>query len=298
MMLAGAAIPLLATAALFEPRSTAAVQGTLAAVMLAVAAIPKLPSHTRIAALATGAVALLQACLTIDHYDIRAIALLVVALGFLAVAAQTKARGAYFAGAAFAAFGGAGLLGTTPPSTLAIERLAVRDLGAEVVIAAALAVAVVFLLVREAQRLHLVRPENVRNLWLAGGLAGLYASTAGTVGAGVAAAGSAGFIAGHCVATIGWMIAASAALLFGLRSAENAQVGLVAGLSLTAAALAKLFLFDLATLDGVARVAAFIVVGLLLLAAGTRYARAFAERDSAAAADGAGATEAATSGAR
>ncbi|SEL83911.1 DUF2339 domain-containing protein [Rhodococcus maanshanensis] len=50
-----------------------------------------------------------------------------------------------------------------------------------------------------------------------------------------------------------------------------------AGLTLTFAALAKLFLFDLATLDGMFRVLAFIGVGLLLLAAGTRYARAFAE---------------------
>jgi uncharacterized membrane protein len=32
-------------------------------------------------------------------------------------------------------------------------------------------------------------------------------------------------------------------------------------------------LFDLATLDGVARVVAFLGAGLVLLAAGTRYAR-------------------------
>ena len=38
-----------------------------------------------------------------------------------------------------------------------------------------------------------------------------------------------------------------------------------------------MFLFDLATLDGLVRVAAFLVVGILLLLAGTRYARAFAK---------------------
>jgi len=44
-------------------------------------------------------------------------------------------------------------------------------------------------------------------------------------------------------------------------------------LALTGAATAKLFLFDLATLDGIFRVAAFIVVGLVLLSMGAGYAR-------------------------
>lgn len=43
-------------------------------------------------------------------------------------------------------------------------------------------------------------------------------------------------------------------------------------------AVAKLFLFDLATLDGLARIGAFIVTGLLLLGGGTLYAREYATR--------------------
>ncbi len=42
---------------------------------------------------------------------------------------------------------------------------------------------------------------------------------------------------------------------------------------LISASLAKLCLFDLATLDGSARVVAFLRVDLVLLAAGVRYAR-------------------------
>jgi uncharacterized membrane protein len=50
------------------------------------------------------------------------------------------------------------------------------------------------------------------------------------------------------------------------------------GLALVAVAVGKLFLFDLAALDGVVRSLAFIVTGLLLLAIGSRYARAWEQR--------------------
>jgi uncharacterized membrane protein len=48
--------------------------------------------------------------------------------------------------------------------------------------------------------------------------------------------------------------------------------------ALVVAALAKLVLFDLSSLDGMARVMAFLFAGLVLLAAGTRYARLVATR--------------------
>ena len=58
-------------------------------------------------------------------------------------------------------------------------------------------------------------------------------------------------------------------LLRGVRSAVLRSIGLV----LVGAAVVKLVLFDLAALDGLARVIAFLAAGLLLLLAGTRYAR-------------------------
>jgi uncharacterized membrane protein len=43
--------------------------------------------------------------------------------------------------------------------------------------------------------------------------------------------------------------------------------------------MAKLFLFDLGTLDGMFRVAVFIVVGLVLLGMGAGYARLLERQD-------------------
>ena len=51
------------------------------------------------------------------------------------------------------------------------------------------------------------------------------------------------------------------------------------GLALVAAAMAKLFLFDLGTLDGIFRVVVFIVVGLVLLGMGAGYARLLERQD-------------------
>ena len=52
------------------------------------------------------------------------------------------------------------------------------------------------------------------------------------------------------------------------------------GMALVAAAVAKLFLFDLGALDGIFRVVVFIAVGLVLLGTGTGYARLLAQQDS------------------
>ena len=66
-----------------------------------------------------------------------------------------------------------------------------------------------------------------------------------------------------------------------LRDRDARTVPIAGGLGLTGAATAKLFLFDLGTLDGMFRVAAFIVVGLVLLGMGAGYARSLAQQDRA-----------------
>jgi uncharacterized membrane protein len=111
----------------------------------------------------------------------------------------------------------------------------------------------------------------------------IYAVTAFTVTAGVWIGGeNGGFFAGHMAATICWI--AMAAGLFGYaarvtRAERSLPIG--GGLTLVAAAMAKLFLFDLGTLDGIFRVAVFIVVGLVLLGMGAGYARLLERQDSA-----------------
>ena len=66
-----------------------------------------------------------------------------------------------------------------------------------------------------------------------------------------------------------------ALLLHSLERPSESDLALRSGLLLSAVAVAKLFLFDLAALDGVVRSVAFIATGLLLLATGSRYARAW-----------------------
>ncbi len=109
----------------------------------------------------------------------------------------------------------------------------------------------------------------------------VYAVTVFTVTAGVLIAGpDGGFLAGQMAATICWI--AMAAALFGYaarRPRADRSLPVSAGMALVAAAVGKLFVFDLGTLDGMFRVAAFIVVGLVLLGMGAGYARLLSQQD-------------------
>lgn len=111
-------------------------------------------------------------------------------------------------------------------------------------------------------------------------LAALALATAFLVDLGAAfAPGDAGFRAGHAAATITWAAAASAGLVWARRhTGPTRTVTVTVSLSVIALAVGKLFLFDMATLDGVFRVLAFIVVGLLLLTLGVVYAQSLAPR--------------------
>ena len=71
-----------------------------------------------------------------------------------------------------------------------------------------------------------------------------------------------------------WTVAALVLLLRGIDLVALRVIGLV----LVGAAVLKLVLFDLSALDGLARVGAFLGAGLVLLAAGSRYARRVASR--------------------
>ncbi|GAB2654078.1 hypothetical protein GCM10027271_10590 [Saccharopolyspora gloriosae] len=84
-----------------------------------------------------------------------------------------------------------------------------------------------------------------------------------------------GFLAGHALITVSWMVLAFLSLLRGIHSVPAR----VAGFVLVGVALAKLLVFDLAALSGLVRVLVFLAAGLILLAGGTRYARLIAERD-------------------
>ncbi|HOW94006.1 MAG TPA: DUF2339 domain-containing protein, partial [Mycolicibacterium fallax] len=113
----------------------------------------------------------------------------------------------------------------------------------------------------------------------------LYAVTTCTVTAGVLIGGTGGgFLAGHVLATICWVALATAMFVAALRIPADPQRAtlITGGLTLTAVAMAKLFLFDLGTLDGIFRVVVFIVAGLILLGTGAGYARSLAQQGDAA----------------
>jgi uncharacterized membrane protein len=84
-----------------------------------------------------------------------------------------------------------------------------------------------------------------------------------------------GFTIGQAAATVTWMLGAAWLLLRGLERSADADLTLRTGLVLAGLSVAKLFLYDLSSLSGIVRSAAFIAVGLLLLAMGSRYAKAY-----------------------
>ncbi|MFI7663744.1 DUF2339 domain-containing protein [Nocardia sp. NPDC049526] len=285
-------VPLLVAPAMFERNSASLVAAVYAAVLLAVSALPMVPklrervqipgSIAFVSAIA-GSFALLEACVGVTRPQTLPIALYLVALCYLGLAGQRRSRITAAIGAAFTLVGSVVYFTIVAPEALATQRLAHLRLGVATALGAVLALAVFAVGVWCARRLPGMAKGGTdeSTLFVVASIAGLYAVTAAAVSIGIATGSADGFIIGHSAATILWMAAATAALFFGLRnlsrSAAVAKLALGSGLLVTAAALAKLFLFDLATLDGLVRVAAFLVVGVLLLLAGTRYARAFAE---------------------
>lgn len=117
--------------------------------------------------------------------------------------------------------------------------------------------------------------------WAAAAAVTVYAITTFTVTAGVLIGGrDGGFFGGHMAATICWIGLAAALFGYaarGARSQRSLPIG--GGLALVAAAMTKLFVFDLGTLDGIFRVVVFIVVGLVLLGMGAGYARLLEKQD-------------------
>lgn len=117
--------------------------------------------------------------------------------------------------------------------------------------------------------------------WAAAAAVALYGITMFAVTAGVLLGGEAqGFFAGHVAATICWITLAAAVFRYAAKVPRaQRSLPISGGMALVAAAMAKLFLFDLGTLDGIFRVVVFIVVGLALLGMGAGYARLLAQQD-------------------
>lgn len=191
----------------------------------------------------------------------------------VAVAGRSDATARY-AAVGFAVVGGGLFLSYAPPGSL-IEATAITPAtGISTLIASLLLIACAVAIVSSF-------PGRDSAAWAGAAIVVGYALTAFTVTAGVLIGGEGGgFFGGHMAATICWI--ALAAALFGYaarvpRADRSLPIG--GGLALVAAAMAKLFLFDLGTLDGIFRVVVFIVVGLVLLGMGAGYARLLERQD-------------------
>ncbi|MGW4482205.1 DUF2339 domain-containing protein, partial [Amycolatopsis sp. NPDC004368] len=269
-LLAIAPLPVL-VAAVVLPKTQAALLAGGTAVVL-VTTWPLVRGRAGNVAGVAGLVAALQA--TVTEFDGSAVLLgEAVALAF--AAGYTKNRFVLGGALVFAVIGGlVAVVKDVTPALLVVPRPhPTTDLLAALV-AAALMLGAALALTWAAVRIEILKPAKLLP-WLPGGFAALYGA-AGLVlcAALLAVPGRSGFLLGHALITVSWTVAALALLLRGIAVVALRVVGLV----LVAAAVAKLVLFDLAALDGLARVGAFLGAGLVLLLAGSRYARMVASR--------------------
>lgn len=275
--------PAMLAATLLPQAGAISLPGTAGALLLLVWTLGRLtdvrlPDRFADAAGAAGSVALLEATVIAFDGTVLAIVLLAQAL-LLALTARAMryphvlAAACLFAVAGFAAAATGPLpgafVGTPPGERLTTGTVVSAGLTGLLLAAAVLATCWV------ATRLGTLTGDGARVGWLLGGLVVLYGETGAVLSAGLLVSPDrSGFLLGHVLVTVSWT---AAALVLLLRGIDRAPLR-VAGLALVGAALVKLVLFDLSSLDGLARVAAFLVAGLLLLGAGTRYARLVATR--------------------
>jgi hypothetical protein len=281
------AIPvLLSPMALSRPVSAGFVAG-LALMLLALVVLDRsLPPVSRHIYASTSAAAAVIA--VVVGFDGPVLAPVLLAMSMVVAVGARHDRVARVIAVVIGLIGGLNFLAVCSPDDVVDPSLFDGGQTISVIVASVLLIATVWTNFWAWYRAAAGRPsaENVQGFGVLAALISLYALTALTVTAGVAVGGTdGGFLGGHVAATICWMVVAAALLIVSISIAQgrrtfgglsrNMAVG--AGLGLTAAAVAKLFLFDLATLDGIFRVTAFIVVGLILLAVGAGYARALGQ---------------------
>lgn len=278
---AAGTLPVLAVGAAVDRTPATVLVAMLSVVMLAIVLVHRaLPPVVVQVFSALSAVAALIAVTTALHGSVLAPVLLSMAV-IVAVAGRRSSVARWVA-AGFGFAGAVVYLGYAPPDNLVTATPMPISDTVSTLAASVLLIALVVAMARAYAGAAGTNPANAPILAVAGGALIGYAVTAFTVTAGVAIGGTGGgFLTGHMAATLCWIVMAAVLLRYALRLADRGarSWAIAAGLALTGAATAKLFLFDLGTLDGMFRVAAFIVAGLLLLGMGTGYARSLAQQD-------------------
>jgi predicted membrane protein DUF2339 len=282
-LVAAAPVPVLVTSAAWGGWNGAVVAAVAVVALSGFAAVPGTPRAIRIVAVAAAAVALFQATLVAFDGSTATVVLLGQAIVAATLAAQLRARLPLVIGTAYGAIAVLIALGSDAPLEGLVHYPAFAyagpGAGSLVVGAAVSALVLVFALALlvAGVRVGLVRSDPVAaRLWVPAGVVGLYGATSLVVTLALLVSDDrAGFTAGHALVTVSWTVVALVLLARGIRRPALR----ISGMVLVAAAVAKLVLFDLVALDGMARVGAFLGAGLVLLAAGTRYARLVAEAE-------------------
>jgi uncharacterized membrane protein len=277
-LLVWAAAPALISAILLPKSQAVIVACAVAVVMLAVWVSGRYwPARmTHVAAVAT-LIAVFQATATAFDGTARSTTLLgeaalLALLGLRNRAALLGAVGFGIAGGVLA------VAYEVPPTFLTLEPInpTVGELSSALVSSLLILAVAVLLPWAGSATARLKPPSQSGAPWLFAGMAALYGAAGLVLSAALLIEGNRdGFLLGHVVITVSWTVAALVLLLRGIKVRLLRVIGLV----LVGAAVLKLVLFDLSALDGLARVAAFLGAGLILLAAGTRYARLVASQN-------------------
>ncbi|WP_278312608.1 DUF2339 domain-containing protein [Lolliginicoccus levis] len=261
--IAAASLPVLFVRELLAAGPYALVCVVAGAVLLAVAAlVPGIPVASR---LLVGGIGVLTGILAITAWAPGSRAeVIVLGVACAVLLGWSRARGPVTgAGGALLGFAGAVLLADAASPGLLVSSSVTTERASMLIVAGGALLVAAAALVASAVGMPVL-------LRLIATTAALYGSAVAIVALGVLAfGGRTGFVAGHALVTVLWMAVAIALLVVGAR--RNAM--LAAGVVMAAATVAKLMVFDLAALDGLYRVLAFLVVGVLLLLAGARVAR-------------------------
>jgi uncharacterized membrane protein len=273
LLTAAGVVPVLSVALAVDRVVAALMAAALAAALLAIV-LTGLPGVTGVVRQVWSALSAISALIAVTvAFDGYIAGPVLLAMAVLLAIAGRRDEIARWAAIGFGVIGG-GIFGSyAPPSALVEATETTAAAGISTLVASLLLVACAITVARSW--------EDEAVVWAGSAAVMVYAVTAFTVTAGVLIGGkNGGFFAGHMAATICWI--ALAAALFGYAARltkEDRSLPIGGGLALVAAAMAKLFLFDLGTLDGIFRVVVFIVVGLVLLGMGAGYARLLERQD-------------------
>ena len=283
LLTAAGVLPVLCVSLAVDRVIAALMAAALAAALLAIVCLgDRLPNVGGVVSQIWSALSAVSALIAVTvAFDGEVAGPVLLAMAVVVAVAGRRDDIARWAAFGFAIVGGGLYVSYAPPSALVGATVmatpdAVSTLVSSVLLVAC-AVAITWSWVSRGE----LDNDTARTLWAGSAAVIVYAITTFTVTAGVLIGGEGrGFFAGHMAATICWIAMAAGLFVYAARrSREERSLPIAGGLALVAAAMAKLFLFDLGTLDGIFRVVVFIVVGLVLLGMGAGYARLLEKQD-------------------